>query len=210
MKFLIPIGLVIFVFGLYLAFFEASDIWSSFFLIGGFLLLEGVNYPKGFSILKNKSWFLLTWLIFIAISIAVEAIGSSWLNLWDYPSFNKFDYLTHILVIYYPFAGFFGLEFFVLLQRIFPSRKTQIIILPVSAFLFGYLNEYPNTFAYEWKYNNWPFGEFLGIPILLSFLWIFVLVVILFKKPFEFRKEFAASPSSRSSGLRKSKEIKNL
>lgn len=188
MKILIPTGLLIFLFGLYLAFFQHSDVWSSVFLIGGFLLLEGINIPKGFSVLKNRKWFLLTWLIFIAIAIAVEIIGNLWLNLWNYPTFNKLDYLIHVLVIYYTFAGFFGLEFFVLLQRIFPSRKALIIILPISAILFGYLNEYSNIFAYEWKYNNWPFGEFLGIPILVSLLWILSLVVLFFKKPFEFRK----------------------
>ena len=67
-----------------------------------------------------------------------------------------------------------------------------MIILPIAAFLFGYLNEYPNIFAYEWKYINWSLGEFLGIPILVSLLWILLLVVILFKKPFEVEKEFAA------------------
>ena len=188
MKYLIPIGLLLFVFGLYLAFFQHSDIWSSVFLIGGFLLLEGINIPKGFSVLKNRKWFLFTGLIFIVIGIAVEIIGNLWLNLWYYPTFNKLDYLIHILVIYYAFTGFFGLEFLVLLQRIFTSRKAQIVILPITAFLFGYLNEYSNTFAYEWKYINWnwPFGEFLGIPIWVSFLWILLLIALFFKKPFEF------------------------
>ena len=197
MKFLIPLGLAIFVWGLYLAFFQHSDIWYSVFLIGGFLFLEGINSRKGFSVLKNRKWFLLTWLIFIAITIVLEIIGNSWLNLWDYPTFNKLDYLIHVLVIGYAFTGFFSLEFFVFLQRIFTSRKIQIIILPISAILFGYLNEYPNIFAYEWKYINWPFGEFLGIPILVSFFWILLLTVILFKKPFEFRKEFAAKAEIR-------------
>ncbi len=191
MKFLIPLGLVIFALGLYLAFSQHSDIWYSVFLIGGFLLLEGINSQKGFSVLKKQKKFLLTWLIFIAITVALEIIGNLWLNLWDYPTFNKLDYLIHALVIGYAFTGFFGLEFFVLLQKYFPSQRAQVVILPIAAFLFGYLNEYPNIFAYEWKYINWPFGEFLGIPILVSFLWILLLIVILFKKPFESRKEFA-------------------
>lgn len=192
MRFLIPTGLIIFLFGLYLALFQHSDIWYSFFLIGGFLLLEGINFPRGFSVLKNPKWFLITWLIFIGITVVVELIGNSWLNLWDYPTFNKFDYFIHVLIIGYAFTGFFGLEFFVLLQNFFYSRAVQIILLPIAAFIFGYLNEYPNTFAYEWKYINWPFGEFLRIPIFVSLLWILLLTVILFKKPFEFRKEFAA------------------
>lgn len=188
MKYLVPVGLFLFAFGLYLAFFKHSDIWYSFFLIGGFLFLEGINYPKGFSILKNRKWFLQTWLIFIVIAVVIEIVGNLWLNLWDYPTFSKLNYLIHLLVTGYVFTGFFGLELFVLLQRIFTSRKSQIIILPISSFLFGYLNEYPNIFAYEWKYVNWPFGEFLGIPILVSFLWIILLFVLFFKKPFEFRK----------------------
>jgi len=192
MRFLIPTGFIIFLFGLYLALFQHSDIWYSVFLVGGFLLLEGINFQKGFSVLKNIKWFLLTWLIFIGITIVVEIIGNSWLNLWDYPTFSKLNYFIHVLIIGYAFTGFFGLEFFVLLQRYFPSRRAQIVILPIAAFLFGYLNEYPNTFAYEWKYINWSLGEFLGIPILVSLLWILLLIVIFFKKPFEFGKEFAA------------------
>ena len=188
MKYLIPLGLILFVFGLYLAFFQHSDIWYSFFLIGGFLLLEGINYPKGFSVFTNIKWFLKIWLIFIVIAIIIEIIGNLWLNLWDYPTFNKLNYLMHLLITGYVFTGFFGLEFFVLLQRIFTSKKTQIIILPISAFLFGYLNEYPNIFAYEWKYVNLPLGEFLGIPILISLLWLILLFVLFFKKPFQFRK----------------------
>ena len=188
MKYLLPFGLVLFVFGLYLAFFQHSNIWYSFFLIGGFFLVEGINYPYGFSVLKNRKLFLRTWLIFIVISIFIEIVGNYWLDLWDYPSFGKTEYLIHLLITGYVFTGFFGLEFFVLLQRIFTSKKSQIIILPIFAFLFGYLNEYPNIFAYEWKYINWPFGEFLGIPILVSFLWIILLFVLFFKKPFEFKK----------------------
>jgi hypothetical protein len=158
--------------------------------MGGFLLLEGINYQKGFSVLKNKKWFLLTWLIFMALTIFVEIIGNLWLNLWDYPTFNTLDYLIHVIVIGYAFTGFFGLEFFVIVQRTFISKKAQLIVLPIAAFFFGYLNEYPNIFAYEWKYINWPFSEFLGIPILVSFLWLLLLIVILFKKPFELKNEF--------------------
>ena len=191
MKLLIPSGLIIFVLGLYLAFFQHSDVWYSVFLIGGFLFLEGINSQKGFSVLKNIKWFLLIWLIFIIFSIVIEVIGNLWLNLWNYPTFNKLTYLIHSLIIGYVFTGFLGLEFFVLLQRIFTSKRMQIIILPVSAFLFGYLNEYPNIFAYEWKYINWPFGEFLGIPVLVSLLWLVLLFVLFFKKPFEFGKESA-------------------
>ena len=195
MRFLILTGFILFLFGLYLAFFQHSDIWYSIFIIGGFLLLEGINFRKGFSVLKNPKWFLLTWLIFIGITTVVELIGNAWLNLWDYPTFNEFDYFIHVLIIGYAFTGFFGLEFFVLLQRYFPSKRAQIFILPIAAFFFGYLNEYPNIFAYEWKYINWPLGEFLGIPILVSFLWILLLVVILFKKPSELGKEFCRQSS---------------
>ena len=51
----------------------------------------------------------------------------------------------------------------------------------MAAFIFGYLNEYPNTFAYEWKYANWPLGEFLKIPILVSSLWVLLLFELFFK-----------------------------
>jgi len=188
LKYLTSFGLILFVFGLYLAFFQHSNIWYSIFITGGFILFEGINYPKGFSVLKNKKLFLRTWLIFIVIGTVIEIIGNLWLNLWDYPTFSRLNYLIHLFITGYVFTGFFGLEFFVLLQRIFPSRKLQIILLPISSFIFGYLNEYPNIFAYEWKYTNRPLGEFLGIPILVSILWIILLFVLFFKKLFEFKR----------------------
>ena len=188
MKYLMLFGLILLAFGLYLAFFQHSDIWYSVFLVGGFLLLEGINYSKGFSVFTNIKWFLQTWLIFIVIGALIEAIGNLWLNLWDYPTFNKLDYLIHVLIIGYAFISFLGLEFFVLVQRVFSSRILQIIFLTISALLLGYINEYPNIFAYEWKYINLPLNEFLGIPIMVSFLWIILLLVLFFKKLFEFRK----------------------
>ena len=184
-KTMIPIGLILGALGLYLAIYQSSDVWYSFFLIGGFLFLEGLNARNGFSVLGHIRQFIKIWIIFIVITIAVEIIGNVWLNLWQYPTFGVFDYIIHVLIIGYLLTAFFGLEFFVLIQRLFPSKISRALALPISAFLFGYLNEYPNIFAYEWKYINWPFGEFLGIPILVSILWILLLLVVPFKKSFE-------------------------
>jgi len=184
MKFLFPIGAAIFILGLFLAFFEHSDIWYSFFLIGGFLLLEGVNYTDGFSVLKNPRRFLETCLIFLGITVLIEIIGNFWLNLWNYPTFGRLDYFIHVLIIGYVFTFFFGLEFFVLIKRLVRSKPVRVIVLPIAAILFGYLSEYPNTFAFEWKYINWPFAEFLGIPVFVSLLWLLLLSVMPFEKLF--------------------------
>lgn len=101
-------------------------------------------------------------------------------RLWIYPYLSGLQYAFHVLLVGYPFTGFFALELFVWFQG-FPSvRETQFVSLPVAAFIFAYLNEYPNTFAHEWKYVNWPIGEFLNVPILVPFLWVPLLFVLRF------------------------------
>jgi len=184
MKLTLPIGLGLFLLGLYLAFVQHSPIWYTPYLIGGFLSFESIKSRTGFSVLKDPRNFALVWLIFIVITIGVELTGNYWLDLWTYPSFGTLEYFIHIILIGYAFTGFFGLMVFVSLQKLFRSRRQQMIVLPIAAFLFGYVNEYPNTFAHEWVYVNWPFGEVLGIPILVSILWIAWLVVLPLKRFF--------------------------
>lgn len=188
MRFLTPIGLLLFTFGLYLAFFVHSSAWYGIFLIGGFFVFEGLNFQKGFSVLKNKKWFLLTWFMFILAGIIFEVIGHFWLHLWIYPTFNKLEYFIHVLIIGFPFTGFLGLEFYAFLQRFLTTTKKRVIFLPFFTILFGYLCEYPNTFAYEWRYTNLPLGNLLGITVLMSISWLFLLTVLLFRRPFGFRK----------------------
>ncbi|MDP2598513.1 MAG: hypothetical protein Q8P49_01645 [Candidatus Liptonbacteria bacterium] len=180
-------GLALFLFGLYLAFIYHSTIWYSFFVIGGFIMFEGINRRYSFSVLRNKKVFLIDWFIFVLITVAVELIGNFWLRLWYYPGYSAVSYLINVIVIGYAFTGFFGLEFFTFVRRRIKSKTAKFIILPITALLFGYINEYPNTFAYEWVYENWPLGELFRIPILVSVLWIALLTVLLFGKPFDKR-----------------------
>ena len=182
---LIISGLTLFLAGLYLAFGLHSTVWYSAFVIGGFLLFEGINRRRDFSVLAHPKNFLLVWGIFIAITIGVEFLGNYWFDFWNYPSFNTLDYLINVILIGYAFTGFFGLTFLVFLQQFLHSKAQQVVWLPIAAFLFGYFNEYPNTFAYEWIYVDWPLGEPLGIPVVISILWIALLLVLLFKRFFQ-------------------------
>ena len=181
-------GFTILLLGLYLAFFMHSKIWYSFFVIGGFLFLESLNSKEGFSVLNDKKKFLFVFFIFAILGILIEIVGNLWLNLWDFPNLNKLDYLIHVIIITYPLVSFFGLELFVLINRITASRTSLLIIAPITAFIFGFLNEYPNLFAYEWRYNKMPFGELFGIPILMYFSWLLILFTLLFKKLFVLNK----------------------
>jgi hypothetical protein len=183
MKYLISSGIIVLISGLYLAFIDHSPIWYSFFLVGSFLFLEGINQKKGYSLLKNWRAFLLVWLIFIAITILTEWIGKFALHAWEYPHFGRIDYLIHVILIGYPIAFFVAIEFFVIIKRYVP-KNLLLIMLPISAIIFGYLNEIPNLFAYEWKYREMMLGNVLGIPILVSFLWLLILLVQLFEKYF--------------------------
>ena len=175
-------GIAAFLFGLYSAFFVHSKIWYSFFVVGGFLFLESVNSKRGNSISSNKKRFIALFFAFFTAGIIIEIIGNLLLNMWDYPSYKKLEYIFHVLLIGYPFPCLFGLEFLTLLMRFFPSKNIRLIILPFGTLIFGLINEYPNTYAYEWKYNSLPLGEFLGIPIVILFLWLLLLLTIPIKK----------------------------
>ena len=175
-------GIAAFLFGLYLAFFIHSKIWYSFFVIGGFLFLESINSKRENSIFSDKKRFLALFFAFFIAGIIIEIIGNLWLNMWKLPDLNKSEYIFHVLLIGYPFPCLFGLEFLTLLSRFFPSKNIRFIILPFGALIFGLINEYPNTYAYEWRYNSLPLGEFLGIPIMILFLWLLLLLTIPIKK----------------------------
>jgi hypothetical protein len=174
-------GSVLVIGGLFLSIARHSTFWYSAFVVGGFLLLEAVNGSKGFSVLKHTEHFLKVWLIFFGLAIAIEVLGRLWLNLWSYPRLHGLQYVFHVLIVGYPFVGFFSLEFLVWLQSFSWVRRTQPKSLPVALFAFAYLNEIPNTFVCEWSYSNWPLGELLKIPVLVPFLWISLLFVVLYK-----------------------------
>ena len=182
MRFTGIFGLATFLFGLYLAFFTHSKIWDSFFVVGGFLFLEFVNSKRGNSILSDKKRFLTLFFAFFIAGIIIEIIGNLWLNMWKLPNLNKSEYIFHVLLVGYPFSCLFGLEFLTLFARFFRSKKARFIILPFGALIFGFINEYINTYAYEWKYNSLPLGEFLGIPIIILFLWLLLLLALPIKK----------------------------
>lgn len=182
MRYTSYLGLLLFVLGLYFAFALHSPIWYSFFVIGGFLAFEGINQKK-FSVLKKPKWFAVTWLVFIILAIITELIGQQWLHAWKYPAFDTTMYLIHVILIGYPFVAFFGMHLFVFVKRYLPSKWTWFLV-PVVAIIFGYINELPNLSAYEWKYSQLPLGHFLGVPILISILWLLLLIVQFFEKPF--------------------------
>ena len=175
-------GIAVFLFGLYSAFFVHSKIWYSFFVVGGFLFLESINSRDENSVFSNKKRFIALFFAFFMAGIIIEIVGNLLLNMWDYPSYKKLDYIIHVLIIGYPFVCLFGLEFLTLLTKFFHSKKVRFIILSLSAIIFGFFNEYPNTYAYEWKYNSLPLGELLGIPVMMLFLWLLLLLTIPIKK----------------------------
>ena len=178
MRFIGIFGIAAFLLGLYLAFFIHSKIWYSFFVVGGFLFLEYVNSKRGNSIFSDKKRFLSLFFAFFVAGIIIEIIGNLLLNMWKLPDLNKSEYIFHVLLIGYPFACLFGLEFLTLLMQLLRSKKARFIILPFSAIIFGFVNEYINTYAYEWKYNPLLFGELFGIPIAILFSWMLLLLTI--------------------------------
>ena len=121
------IGFVIFLSSFYLVFFLSSKIWYSFFVIGGFLFLEGFNSRKDFSILKDFKKFIFIWFVFALIGVLLEIIGNFYLDKWDYPNYSKLDYIIHVVLIGYPFVGFFAMELFVFLEKQLSVKYFNVI-----------------------------------------------------------------------------------
>lgn len=172
MTHLAPIGVVLFGFGLYLAYGTHSDIWYTPYLIGGFLTLERLNSQYGFSILRRRSWSFGVWLVCIAFTLAAELLYNGLLDLWDYPSYDRVEFTVHVALIGWPMTAFFWLEFIALCRQMLLPRRIGITTFVALTLVFAYLCELPNVAAQEWVYHNWPFGSLLGVPVAAILLWV--------------------------------------
>lgn len=188
---LIICGGFLFLFGLMSPVLWEYFYWYTPFTIGGFLFLEGVNLPV-FSVLRKPRHFFAAWLTLIALATMIEIIGNTWIDAWDYPGFTTVQYIVEVLVIGYPFVGFFTLELFALLQRTVRPHTLQYATLPIAILFFSYLNEIPNTYVYEWRYTSAPLGSLFNVPVHITMLW-FLLFVLL---PFTYVFTNRTSPSS--------------
>lgn len=149
------IGLVVVLYGLFSAISLSSQVWYSYFVIGGTFFIGYLNYKFKNKTLfwdleKNKLKVLETYFFYIIATISIELVGRFWLHFWYYPNFGIAEQIVHVLLIGYPFAFFFIYESFVLLNKWI--KKFSVLFI-VSMITNAFLHEIPNIFAWEWIYT---------------------------------------------------------
>lgn len=103
--------------------------------------------------------------------------------------FSIFSSLIYRGFFIYLFGGFFVLGFMSyftlrirkddLVERMFIKPVKYLILILVVAYTQGFLHEFPNVFAKEWVYHNFPYESvtFFNIPVtVLFFGWIALVV----------------------------------
>ncbi len=146
-------GLFLFLYGLYLAFFQHSYYWYTPFVLGGTLFFSQINRHHSslrFIAKKHPSVFFKLYILYFLITILIEIIGRLILGLWYYPFFSSAEIILHVFLIGYPFALFFVQELFFYIHYHFRNIPvTFMTTLIISSFL----HEIPNIFAWEWVYT---------------------------------------------------------
>lgn len=187
--FIIGIGLTLF--GVFSAIKQSNVYWYSYFTIGVFLVCDYVDYQfRGKSVLslifdKNFKAFFSIYFLFVLAAVLIEICGRVILKMWYYPNYDLFDYMIHVFIIGYPFSLLATLELYQVFRdlsgRILRHKSSSVIFLVIiTAIVSGLIHEVPNTFSYEWVYQNIPFVkyEIWDVNILVLTLgWIFLTIV---------------------------------
>lgn len=179
------IGLGLAGYGLVSALFFAGATWYSYYASGGAVALSYLNYRLGRAslldeICERRTGFLKTYALYLLAGILIEALGRFLLHLWVYPAFDLGDEIVHVFLIGYPASFFFISETLVLIGPALPSRGLTLLI---ATLLNAFVQEYPNTFAWEWRYNI-PYVslEILRINVVVIAGWAILIVIPLIVK----------------------------
>ena len=145
-------------------------------MLYSFALIEAifVHIPKPSKIAYEHS-IKLSLLLFVFGFIAFM------FSLIFIKEFKGFFAVTFLAISFIGILDYFTLRIKKnnLLERLhIKTLKYSLLILSI-AYMQGIIHEWPNLFAKEWIYQNWPIQEitFLGIPaVILFFGWIFLLI----------------------------------
>jgi len=173
------IGLLLAGYGIFSALAFGSQVWYSFFVVGGTIFLLNLGKSK----VDGCKKFLKTYALYLVATAGIELVGRQLLGLWYYPSFGLPEMMIHVFMIGYPFAFFMAGETYRLLNGIFSPG----IAFFITSFLSAFLHELPNTFAWEWIYTvPYVTFEILKINIIVIAGWpILIAVPILTEKILE-------------------------
>ena len=167
--FVIGIGLTLF--GLFSAIKQSNVYWYSYFTIGVFLVCDYIDYQfRKKSVLslifdKNfKAFFSIYFLLVLAAAL-IEICGRVILKMWYYPNYDLIDKIIHVFIIGYPFSLLATLELYQVFRdlslRLFRHKLSLTLFsIVITAIVSGLIHEVPNTFSYEWIYQNIPFVKY--------------------------------------------------
>ncbi|MBM3234255.1 hypothetical protein FJZ19_04140 [Candidatus Pacearchaeota archaeon] len=151
--------------------------FGGFIVIYSFALIESLAGKKPRE--RKKDYFLALnfskILFFLGMVFLIIAIlfANSYKGFLIYVFFGLMGYgLTNYVTLKYKKDD--------LLERILTKTSKYVLLIAIVAYTQGIIHEFPNVFAREWIYQNFPLNNLtlLGIPIMvLLFCWLWLVVV---------------------------------
>lgn len=169
------LGLVIALYAILSAILYSNQLWLSSFVVGGSLFLGYLNYQlNNESILtsweKDKRQLVVSYVVYLIATLLIEIVGRFVFHFWEYPTLSLTEQIIHLTLIQYSIGFFYLYESFVLVQKAVGSVGVAFIIASLAN---GFLIEFINTLAPEWRYNTPLMAiEILGINVLGILGWL--------------------------------------
>ena len=149
---------------------------GAFVMLYSFALLESIfiHRPRGNRLAYEHS-------LTLSLAIFVTGFIAFIISLIFLNRFNGFFAMTFLALSFIGLLDYLTLRIKKnnLLERLHIKTFKYILLILSIAYIQGIIHEWPNLFAREWIYKNWPLQEitFLGIPVVILFFgWIFLLI----------------------------------
>ncbi len=164
---LIILGVLFFLFGVYLTIFQREAHFYTFFSIGLFIisLLIYNNVSKHPLFHKwNKNQFILFFVLMLVVSIIIDQLGIA-LNYWIYPQYTT----VFSEVVKYVFEWVVALSYImiffmigvVLFRKMNCNYYVSLILSTlIMATLVGFFTEFFNVFTFSWQVLSMPFSNY--------------------------------------------------
>ncbi len=175
------IGIILVITGILLAVIFRIIPWYLYFAPGVIFILVWCNARVGANHLfdrleKNYKRELIIFLLYLGTACAIELCGNNVFHFWTYPDLLPSPITFSYIILTYIFAFYLLYELYTFLSKILKNQPAAFIITFILA---GFIQEYLNTFVYEWKYTLTFLKDplmLLGIPVIMLLGWTVFIV----------------------------------
>ena len=171
---LFVLGLILFVFGIYLSVFEHEPHFYTSFSVG-LLILSMLLYNKVCGKFVFKGWnfckILIYFVLVLVVSVIIDNIGLA-LGYWNYPYYlSIFD-----TVLKYMFEWTIPLVSYMIIFMTGKNILSKLVFVLIS----GIITEYINSFVLSWQILkmpllNYTFGAFNLVFVTIGY-WLMAII----------------------------------